>query len=377
MDRSNCDLERRFRLTTYEMTRSSRPTPKEIILLYSKLGSTGLIVSRLSLGTMTFGAGSGNAAIAKTGEADAIAIVDKAIEQGVNFIDTADVYADGECEEIVGRAIAGRRDELVIATKAGWRTGKPLNRSGLSASHLLWSIEQSLRRLRTDHVDVFIAHRDDAHTPLEETLQTLDTIVRHGKARYLGVSNWTPWKIAAAIELQRKNGWAQFSHVQSMYSLLGRDIEHQIVPLARHYGLGITAWSPLAGGFLSGKYTRENLNDPEFRLSGFDALPIDKDKGFALMDDMRAMADAHDCSVAQIALAWLLSKDQISSILVGASKISQLDDNLAAANVSLTTEELQKLDQATAPKPDFTVGVSRVPDSAIVSALSAKPGKNA
>lgn len=335
-----------------------------------------MVVSRLSLGTMTFGAGSGNVAIAKTREADAVALIDQAIGSGVNFIDTADVYAGGESEEILGRAIAGRRDELVIATKAGWRTGISLNRSGLSASHLLWSIDQSLKRLGTDYVDVFIAHRDDAHTPLEETLQALDTIVRHGKARYLGVSNWTPWKIAAAIELQRKNGWAQFTHVQSMYSLLGRDVEHQILPLVEHYGLGFTAWSPLAGGFLSGKYTRDNLSDPDNRLSGFDALPIDKEKGFALMDYMRSIAAAHDASVAQIALAWVLSKRQISSVLVGASKLSQLEDNLSAADLQLSDDELAKLDKATVSQPDWTVGVSRVADSPIVNALAAKPGQH-
>ncbi|OYW46815.1 MAG: aldo/keto reductase [Sphingomonadales bacterium 32-68-7] len=343
-------------------------------MLYSKLGSTGLVVSRLALGTMSFGAGSGNPAIARTREAEAAALVGRALDSGVNFFDTADVYANGESEEMLGRALGNRRDEVVIATKAGWRTGEPLNRSGLSAAHLLWSIEASLRRLGTDHVDVFIAHRDDAHTPLEETLQALDTIVRHGKARYLGVSNWAPWKVAAAIELQRANRWAPFTHVQGMYHLLGREVEHQILPLAAHYGAGFTAWSPLAGGFLSGKYTRENLSDPDNRLSGFDALPIDKDKGFALIETLRKLAAGHGTSVAQVALAWLLSRPQVSSVLVGASKLSQLEDNLAAADVQLADDELAALDAATAPMPDFTVGVSRVPDTPIVNALAAKPG---
>lgn len=344
-------------------------------MLYSKLGSTGLIVSRLALGTMTFGAGSGNTAIARTREVDATELVARSIDAGINFIDTADVYAGGESEEILGRAIARRRGDVIIATKAGWRSGEPLNRSGLSASHLLWSIDKSLKRLGTDHVDVYIAHRDDSHTPLEETLQTLDTIVRSGKARYLGVSNWSPWKISAALELQRANGWAPFTHIQSMYSLLGRDVEHQIYPLAAHYGLGFTAWSPLAGGFLSGKYTRDNLNDPNNRLSGFDALPIDKDKGFGLIEDMRVIADGHGGSVAQVALAWLLSKPQVSSVLIGASRMTQLDDNLAAADLQLTTEEIARLDKATTPVPDWTVGVSRVPDMPIVNALNAKPGE--
>lgn len=343
-------------------------------MLYSKLGRTGLVVSRLCLGTMTFGSGAGNVAIARTREADAAAIVGRALDAGVNFFDTADVYAGGESEEMLGRALGSRRDEVVIATKAGWRSGKPLNQSGLSARHLLWSVEQSLRRLGTDHVDIYIAHRDDAHTPLEETLQALDTIVRHGKARYLGVSNWAPWKVAAALELQRANGWAPFTHIQSMYSLLGRDVEHQVLPVAAHYGLGFTAWSPLAGGFLSGKYTRENLSDPANRLSGFDAIPFDKEHGFRLVERMRGVAGAHGATVAQVALAWVLSKRQVSSVLIGASKLSQLDDNLGAAGLALTPKDVKQLDEATAPVPDFTVTVSRVPDGPIYNALAVRPG---
>ncbi len=343
-------------------------------MLYSNLGTTGLIVSRLCLGTMTFGAGSGNQAIARTRAAEANQIVGRALDAGINFFDTADIYAGGESEQMLGQALGKRRDEVVVATKAGWRAGQPLNRSGLSAKHLHWSIDQSLTRLGTDFVDVFIAHRDDAHTPLEETLAALDAIVRAGKARYLGVSNWAPWKIAAAIEMQLANGWARFSHVQSMYNLLGRDVEHQILPLAAHFGIGLTAWSPLAGGFLSGKYTRENLDDPDNRLSGFDALPIDKEKGFTLIERMRTIGTAHGASVAQVALAWLLAKRGVSSVLIGASRIAQLEDNLAAADLELTANKMAELDRATAPAPDFTIGVSRVADSPIVNALAARPG---
>lgn len=343
-------------------------------MLYSNLGRTGLIVSRMCLGTMSFGDGSGNPSVARTRGADADAIVGRALDAGINFFDTADVYAAGESETMLGRALGGRRDAVVIATKAGWRTGEPLNRSGLSAAHLHWSIDQSLRRLGTDHVDVYIAHREDAHTPIEETLAALDAIVRAGKARYLGVSNWAPWKIAAAMELQRANGWAPFTHVQSMYHLLGREVEHQMLPMAAHYGLGLTAWSPLAGGFLSGKYTRGNLSDPDNRLSGFDALPIDKEKGFALIDRMRAIAEAHGATVAQVALAWLLGRPGVSSILIGASRVAQLDDNLGAADLALGDDERAALDEATRSDPDFTVNVSRVPDGPIVTALRTRPG---
>ncbi len=343
-------------------------------MLYSTLGTTGLIVSRLALGTMTFTDGQGNAAIAKTGQSDADAIVGRAIDGGINFFDTADVYAGGESEQILGKALGGRRDDVVIATKAGWRTGVSLNRNGLSAGHLHWSIDRSLKNLGTDYVDVYIAHRHDAHTPLEETLVALDAIVRAGKARYLGVSNWPAWKVAAAVELQRANGWAQFSHVQMYYSLLGRWVEGEIVPMLAHYGLGLSAWSPLAGGFLSGKYSRESLKDAENRLSGFDVLPFDKDKGFALVETMRGIADVHGASVAQVALAWVLSRPQVSSVLIGASKLSQLDDNIAAANLALSGEDLATLDAATRVAFDFTVGVTQVPDMPIVNALAAKPG---
>ena len=342
---------------------------------YSRLGSTGLIVSRLSLGTMTFTQGKGNQAIAKTGQADADAMVGRAIDSGINFFDTADVYAGGESETMLGKAIGARRDEVVVATKAGWRTGAPLNRNGLSAAHLHWSIDQSLKRLGMDHVDVYIAHRNDANTPLEETLVALDAIVRSGKARYLGVSNWPAWRVAAAIELQRANGWATFTHVQMMYSLLGRGVEGEIVPMLANYGLGLTAWSPLAGGFLSGKYTRENLNDDANRLSGFDMIPFDKEKGFALVETLRAIGAGHGASVAQVALAWVLAQPQVSSVLIGASRLTQLDDNIAASDFVLNDDDLTSLNAATKPNLDFSVTVTRVPDQPIANALAAKPGK--
>lgn len=342
-------------------------------MLYGKLGRTGLIVSRLALGTMTFTAGGGGRAIARTDAADADRLVGRAIDAGITFFDTADVYAGGESETILGQVLGKRRDEMVIATKAGWRTGAPLNRSGLSAAHLHWSIDRSLRRLGTDHVDVYIAHRDDANTPLEETLAALDAIVRAGKARYLGVSNWSAWKVAAALELQRANGWAPFTHAQMMYSLLGRGIEAQFLGMAARYGLGLTAWSPLAGGFLSGKYTRESLKDPANRLSGFDMIPFDKDKGFALVETMRGIAGAHDATVAQVALAWVLARSQVSSVLIGASKLSQLDDNLAAADLALRPNELATLDAATVPPLEYPAWVTRALDEPIVNALAARP----
>lgn len=342
-------------------------------MLYSKLGNTGLIVSRLSLGTMTFTAGAGHASIAKTDGATARALVDRAIDAGINLFDTADVYSGGESETILGEVLGARREEVVVATKAGWRSGDPLGRSGLSAGHLHWSIDQSLTRLGTDHVDVYIAHRDDANTPLEETLVALDAIVRAGKARYLGVSNWSAWKVAAALEFQRANGLAQFSHVQMMYSLVGRGIEQEVLPMARRYGLGLTAWSPLAGGFLSGKYTRESLTDPVNRLSGFDMIPFDKEQGFALVEQMRAIAAGHGASVAQVALAWLLAKPAVSSIILGASRMDQLDDNLGAADLALSDAEVAALDQATDTPLPYPASITRTQDDAVAKALAAVP----
>ncbi|MFM9977033.1 MAG: aldo/keto reductase [Sphingomonadaceae bacterium] len=342
-------------------------------MLYSTLGRTGLIVSRLSLGTMTF-ADANASAVAKTSFADADAMVGRAIDAGINFFDTADVYAAGESETMFGKLIGDRRKDVVIATKAGWRMGAPLNNAGLSARHLFASIDASLTRLGTDHVDVYIAHRNDETTPLEETLAALDAIVRAGKARYLGVSNWPAWKVAAALELQRANGWAPFTHVQMMYSLLGRGIEQEVMPMMARYGLGLTAWSPLAGGFLSGKYTRDNLKDSENRLSGFDFIPFDKEQGFALVETIRAIGAAHAASVAQVALAWVLSKPAVSSVIIGASRMSQLEDNLAAATLALTAEELEQLDAATAPEPQYPAWVARIADQPVAKALTARPG---
>ena len=345
-------------------------------MLYSRLGNTGLIVSRMSLGTMTFTDGGGNRAIAKTSRADAAALVGRALDAGINFFDSADAYAGGESETILGEIVRGRRDAVVIATKAGFRTGTPLNRSGLSATHLHWSIDQSLKRLGTDHVDLYIAHRPDPHTPIEETLAALDAIVRAGKARYLGVSNWPAWQVAAAAELQRARGWAPFSHVQMMYSLVGRGIEHEVLPMLARYGMGLTVWSPLAGGFLSGKYTRESLKDPENRLSGFDLIPFDKEKGFALVEVMREIGTGHGASVAQVALAWLLAKPGVSSVILGASKMSQLDDNIAAAGLALGDDEIARLDALTVPERQYPAWFGDLADDAVKTALAARPGRS-
>jgi aryl-alcohol dehydrogenase-like predicted oxidoreductase len=336
---------------------------------YTTLGNTGLVVSRLSFGAMTFTAGNKSfAAVYKTEAEAANAMIGKALDAGINFFDTADAYAGGESETMLGRALKSRRAEVVITTKVGNRTGPGLVQSGLSRRHILWSIDQSLKRLDTDFVDCYIAHKEDPHTPLEETLAALDEVVRSGKARYLGFSNWAAWRVAAAMELQKANGWAPFTHGQMHYSLLIRDVERDIIPMMQRYGLGLTVWSPLVSGFLSGKYTKESLSDKDNRMSGFDIMPFDKEAGFRLVDRLREIADGHvvggggagahgggggggggKASVAQVAIAWLLAKKVVSSVILGASKLHQLEDNLAAADLRLSAEEVAALDEQTKP----------------------------
>lgn len=321
---------------------------------YTLLGNTGLTVSRLAFGAMTFTAGNSDlGSVYRVGANLAGELVGRALAAGINFFDTADGYAGGESEALLGAALKPHREQVIIATKVGFRTGPSLNRAGLSRRHILWSVDRSLGRLGTDWIDVYIAHRDDPHTPLEETLAALDAVVRAGKVRYLGFSNWPAWKAAAALEIQKANGLAPFTHGQMYYSLVGRDIERDVLPMMRRYGLGLTVWSPLASGFLSGKYTRESLSDPGNRLSGFDILPFDKEQGFGLIERMRPIAAAHGASVAQVAIAWLLARQGVSSVIVGSTKLSQLEDNLGAVAVRLTGAEIAGLDAATALAPVY------------------------
>lgn len=338
---------------------------------YTTLGNTGLVVSRLAFGAMTFTAGDRSlGAVYKTDAEAADALVGQALDAGINFFDTADAYASGQSERILGAALKSRRDEVVIATKVGFRTGSPLSQAGLSRRHILWSVDESLKRLGTDWIDAYIVHKEDPHTPLEETLLALDAVVRSGKVHYIGFSNWSAWKVAAALEIQKANGLAPFTHGQMHYSLLGRDVERDVIPMLQRYGLGLTVWSPLASGFLSGKYTRENLGDPNNRYSGFDILPFDKEQGFKLVERMRAIADQHSASVAQVAIAWLLSKKAVTSVLLGASKPHQLKDNLGSADLVLTQAEISALDAETVPMPVYPNWfIDNLVDQPVVQAL--------
>ena len=274
----------------------------------------------------------------------------RAIDTGINFFNSADVYAGGESERILGKAIGTKRKEVVIATKVGNRMGPALVETGLSRRHILEAVNGSLARLGTDYIDVYLVHKVDAITPVEETIEALEDVVRQGKVRYVGFSNWPAWMAAKAVGIQRARGWSQFRAAEMYYSLLGRDLEHEFVPLCTDAGIGVMAWSPLAGGFLSGKYSRSKPKGESVdRLSGFDFLPYDRERAFDLIDVLRSIGTKRGASPAQVSLAWLLTRPAVSSILVGASSVAQLDENLKATDVKLETDDLTALDEATKP----------------------------
>ena len=322
---------------------------------YQRLGDTGLIVSRMALGVMTFGTPGGpnavlQAAIAKVSSQDlAREIVSRALDAGINHFNTANVYTAGDSEQMLGKALGSRRKDVVISTKVGGRINENILHAGLSRRHILDSAEDSLRRLGTDYIDVYLVHRMDPYTPIEETLEALNDLVRMGKVRYLGFSNWNAWSAAKAIGIQNQHGWTRFRAAEMYYALIGRDIEHDIVPFVQDAGIGILVWSPLAGGFLSGKYTRQHPKGDGGRLSTLNIVPYDEEKGYDVVEHLRALGTRRDASPAQVALAWLLTKPYVSSILLGANNLAQLDDNLGALKVTLSEQEVADLDALTAP----------------------------
>ena len=341
---------------------------------YARLGNSGLIVSRLAFGVMTFGHDQGAmGAVWKTGQEEANALVGRSLDAGINFFDTADGYAAGQSEVMLGKALGARRKDIILSTKIGFRTGPAITQSGSSARHILNSAEACLKRLGTDYVDLLSIHRFDAYTPFEESARALENLITRGLVRYVGFSNFTAWQAAKFMGIQKQHNFSPFIAAQMYYSLVGRDLEHEVVPFCQDAGVGIVVWSPLASGFLSGRYTRQDPTGGKGRLTGFDILPIDKEKGYDLIDRMREIANARHATVAQIALAWLLAKPYVSTILVGASKLAQLDDNLGAANVPLSPDEVSELDQLTAPTPVYPNWFqSFAIDAAVREALSAK-----
>jgi aryl-alcohol dehydrogenase-like predicted oxidoreductase len=324
---------------------------------YKTLGNTGLLVSKLCLGTMTFSGSEGIwKAIGNVDQAGADALIKASIEAGINFIDTADVYAEGESEKTLGQSLKNlkiARKDVVLATKVYGRTGPGKNDVGASRGHIIDAVEASLQRLQTDHIDLYQVHGNDVVTPIEETLRALDTLVNQGKVRYIGVSNWQAWKIEKALSISQFKGLARFDSLQAYYSIAGRDLERDLVPLLEAEKTGLLVWSPLAGGLLSGKFSRENQRPNGARRSEFDFPIVDKERTWKILDVIAPIAKAHGCSAARVSLAWLLAKPVVTSVIIGAKRVEQLQDNLAAVDLKLTDEEIKKLDEVSALPPEY------------------------
>ncbi len=340
---------------------------------FNVMGRTGLLVSEICFGTMSFGGEGFWKVVGKQKQEEATSLVKIAFDKGVNFFDTANAYSFGVSETMLGKALRDLgidRQEVVVATKARIRMGESANQVGLSRSHLMYSVEDSLKRLGMDHIDLFYIHGVDKLTPLEETMRGLEDIVRSGKVRYIGISNHPAWQVMKANAYAEKMGWTRFEALQNYYSIGGRDIEREIVPLAEDQDLALMPWSPLAGGFLSGKYSRGKEKAGDSRRDDFDFPPIDKEKAYDIIDVMQEVADGHGVSVARVALAWVLQKKGVTSVIIGAKREEQLNDNLKAVELDLSQDEMARLDAVSElPKeyPGWMVerqGGDRVPQPA-------------
>ncbi|PHO02063.1 aldo/keto reductase [Rhodobacteraceae bacterium 4F10] len=319
-------------------------------MTYTRLGQSGLIVSRLALGTMTFTYGSDwIPGVAKVGETEARRMVDTAFETGVNLFDTADGYSNGEAETILGKSLAGKREKAVICTKIGFRNSDHIPDAGLSRSQIFQQVEKSLTRLNTDRIDLLVLHKTDFTTPLEETLRALQALIDSGKVRYIGCSNWPAWQVARAIQFQRDNGMDQFIAGQYLYNAVARDIESDVLKMADAMGLGLMAWSPLAAGLLTGKYDLSKPDQGEGRLAEGDFLQISPQHAQSVLAAVSAVAEAHNATSAQIALAWILNKRRDHTVIIGANKQSQLEASLAAASLTLSQAEIDAIDGAMTP----------------------------
>ena len=324
---------------------------------YRPLGRTGQFVSEICLGAMTFAGGSGMwRAIGTVDQKGANALVERALQAGVNFFDTADVYSEGQSEVMLGQAFRDLnvpREDVIIATKVRGRTGPGPNAVGLSRGHIMDQIAGSLKRLGLDHVDLYQIHGFDPVTPIEETLRALDDCVSRGLVRTIGCSNLAAWQIMKALGVSERQGFARFETVQAYYTIAGRDLEREILPLVEDQGLGVMVWSPLAGGLLSGKFSRDGSGPEGSRRVTFDFPPVNRDRAFDVIDAMQPIAQAHEVSVARVALAWLLQRKGVMSVIVGAKTLEQLDDNLDAAKLTLDAEEIATLDKVSALPPEY------------------------
>jgi aryl-alcohol dehydrogenase-like predicted oxidoreductase len=325
---------------------------------YNQLGRTGLFVSEFCLGTMTYGARDGAMwdAIGRLSQRDANAQIERALAAGVNFIDTADIYGLGASERMIGealRTLGVARKDVVLATKVFGPVGPGPNDLGASRGHILYAVHASLERLQTDYVDVYQIHADDRVTPLEEILRVMDDLVRKGLVRYVGVSNWPAWKVAKAQAIAELRSYSRIQSLQAYYSIAGRDLERELAPMMRSEGVGLMVWSPLAGGLLTGKFGPGSGASDGARRASFDSPPVDRERAWRCVAEMRIIAERRGAQVAQVALAWLLHQPVVTSVIVGAKTLQQLDANLAAADLMLDDDELAKLDAASALPPEY------------------------
>lgn len=325
---------------------------------YTRLGTTGLYVSELCLGTMTFGGGDAGiwSHIGKLQQDEVDGLVRRSIEAGINFLDTANVYSAGRSEELTGQALKNlgvKRDDVVVATKVFGDMSPGPNGRGVSRYHVMEAAKASLRRLQLDHIDLYQIHGFDPATPIEEQLRALDTLVQQGHVRYIGVSNWAAWQIVKALGMSERLGLARFASLQAYYTVAGRDLERELVPMMQSEGLGLLVWSPLAGGLLSGKFSRQGSSETGSRRTTFDFPPVQMDRAWDVIDVLTPIAAAKGVSVAQIAIAWLLHQPVVTSVIIGAKRLDQLDDNLAARDVRLTADELAAIDRVSALPAEY------------------------
>ena len=324
---------------------------------YKTLGDTGLLVSTLCFGAMTFHGGSGRFKfIGATNQSDADDIIKASVNRGINFFDTADVYSEGGSEEMLGQCLQNTgiaRKDVVIATKCFGRVGPGYNDIGASRKHIIEAVEASLKRLKTDYIDLYQIHGNDPITPVEETLRALDTLVNQGKVRYVGCSNWAAWRLQRALDVSEFKNLARFDTLQAYYSIAGRELERELVPLMEHSKTGLLVWSPLAGGLLSGKFSRENQKPANSRRSEFDFPIVDKERAWKILDVMNPIAEALGCSAARIAIAWLLEKPVVTSVIIGARNLQQLEDNCASVDIKLTPDQISALDEVSALPPEY------------------------
>lgn len=325
---------------------------------YNYLGNTGLLVSEICFGTMTFGGSQegiwGN--IGKLQQDEVNQLMRTVVDSGINFIDTANVYSFGKSETLLGQSIIDlglNRNDLVVATKVRGRMDKGVNSVGLSRYHIFQSVDESLKRLQMDHIDVLYVHGVDLKTPVEEIMRSLNDIVLTGKVRYIAVCNWPAWMVMKALGIAEKHGWNKFAGMQYYYSLSGRDIEREILPLAADQNIAVMPWSPLAGGFLSGKYTRDNQSSEGSRRDAFDFPPVNKEKAYDIIDVIAEIGKQYDASAAQVALAWVRQQKGITSTIIGAKRIEQLQDNIKSTEFTLSDNDLKRIDEVSALPKEY------------------------